>query len=94
MPTPYVSTDMVEDTPAVAAAKTVRILRAAEIQAIPAAGQRRSSRDRQATPFVKENPPLCLESADWSCNRVRTQGQTERVGSCHEPKRSVSVSGT
>ncbi|CAE7269647.1 unnamed protein product, partial [Symbiodinium pilosum] len=34
--------------------KSVRIFPAAETQAIAIAGQRRSSRERQATPFFKE----------------------------------------
>ncbi|CAE7846126.1 PRKG2, partial [Symbiodinium microadriaticum] len=74
MPTPYVSTDMVEDTPPDAAAKTVRILGAAEIQAIPASGQRRSSRDRQATPFVKGDVPDDMRTVQFS-NVVNTEVQ-------------------
>ncbi|CAE7379902.1 PRKG2, partial [Symbiodinium necroappetens] len=60
MPTPHVSSEMIEETETYASSgKTVRIFPAADMEAIPASGRRRPSRERQATPFVKEEdmPP-------------------------------------
>ncbi|CAE7453131.1 PRKG2 [Symbiodinium natans] len=53
MPTPHVGAEIIEETFA-DTAKTVRIFPAADIEAIPASGRRRPSREREVTPFIKE----------------------------------------
>ncbi|CAJ1410925.1 unnamed protein product [Effrenium voratum] len=53
MPTPHVSSQLVEETFA-NSAKTVRIFPAADVEAIPVSGEGRSTRERIATPFMKE----------------------------------------
>ncbi|CAL1159441.1 unnamed protein product, partial [Cladocopium goreaui] len=61
MPTPHVSSQMVEaewtgETFA-NSAKTVRIFPAADVEAIPVSGEGRSTRERIATPFMKDLQP-------------------------------------
>ncbi|CAE7018434.1 PRKG2, partial [Symbiodinium sp. CCMP2456] len=69
MPTPHVSSEMIEEAETYAASgKTVRIFPAADMEAIPASGRRRPSRERQATPFVKEEdmPPNDTRTVQFS----------------------------
>eukprot|EP00439_Symbiodinium_sp_Y106_P031207 s6469_g3.t1 len=67
MPTPHVSSEMIEETETYASSgKTVRIFPAADMEAIPASGRRRPSRERQATPFEEDMPPNDMRTVQFS----------------------------
>ncbi|CAE7257275.1 unnamed protein product, partial [Symbiodinium necroappetens] len=65
MPTPHVSTSMIEETFA-NFSKTVRLFPAAETEVIHLDGQRRPVRERQATPFFKEDSDLDSKAVEFS----------------------------
>lgn len=51
------SSELVQETFA-NSAKTVRIFPAAEVEAIPVSGEGRSTRERIATPFMRDEEPF------------------------------------
>eukprot|EP00435_Cladocopium_sp_Y103_P037424 s1026_g9.t2 len=90
MPTPHVSSQMVEETFS-NSAKTVRIFPAADVEAIPISGEGRSTRERIATPFMKDDEPFeDARSVHFSTEVSRGPDTRPSFGAVEEIKMEIA----